>query len=45
MQSVEMQLSKKQKTFSEFFSAFLKSRLNFQYFEKKMILIPDVFLY
>ena len=40
-----MQLSKKQKTFSEFFSAFLKSRLNFQYFEKKMTLIPDVFLY
>ena len=45
MQSVEMQLSKKQKTFSEFFSAFFKSRLNFQYVEKKMTLIPDVFLY
>ena len=30
-----MQLSQKQKTFSEFLAAFLKSRLNFEYFEKK----------
>ena len=30
-----MQLPRKQKTFSEFFPAFLKSRLNFKYFEKK----------
>ena len=30
-----MQLSQKQKTFSEFFAAFLKSRLNFNYFLKK----------
>ena len=30
-----MQLSKKQKTFSELFSAFLKSRSNFHHFEKK----------
>ena len=30
-----MQLSKYQKTFSEFFAAFFKSRLNFEYFEKK----------
>ena len=28
-----MQLSQKLKTFSQFFSAFLKSRLNFKYFE------------
>ena len=30
-----MQLSGKQKTFSEYFSAFLKSTLNFQHFQKK----------
>ena len=31
-----MQLSENQKIFSEFFSAFLKSAQNFEYFEKKM---------
>ena len=30
-----MQLSQKQKTFSEFLAPFLKSILNFEYFEKK----------
>ena len=35
MQPIQMQLSKKQKTFSEIFSAFLKSRLNFEHFRKK----------
>ena len=30
-----MQLSHRQETFSQFFSSFLKSPLNFQYFEKK----------
>ena len=30
-----MQLSQKLKNFSRFFSAFLKSRLNFEYFLKK----------
>ena len=30
-----MQLSEKQKTFSEFLAAILKSCLNFEYFEKK----------
>ena len=30
-----MQLSQKQRTFSQYFAAFLKSRLNFEYFEKK----------
>ena len=34
-QSIQMQLSRKQKTFSEFFSAFLKSSLNFEHFQKK----------
>ena len=30
-----MLLSQKQKTFKKFFVSFLKSRLNFKYFEKK----------
>ena len=32
---IQMQLSKKQKTFFEFFATFLNSRLNFEIFEKK----------
>ena len=32
---IQMILSQKQKIFSEFFSEFLKSRLNFKHFEKK----------
>ena len=42
-QPIQMQLSRKQKTFSEFFCAFLKSSSNFEHFEKKMTLIADVF--
>ena len=38
-----MQLSRKQKTFSQFFAAFLKSSLNFEHFQKKMTLIAEVF--
>ena len=34
-QPIQMQLSGKQKTFSQFFSAFLKSSLNFEHFPKK----------
>ena len=30
-----MHVSRKQKTFSQFFGAFLKSRLNFEHFQKK----------
>ena len=30
-----MEVTQKQKTFSQFFSAFLKSSLNFEYFLKK----------
>ena len=30
-----MQLSQKQKAFSEFFSTFLKSRLSFEHIQKK----------
>ena len=35
MQSIQMQLSKKQKTFSEFYSVFFEFRLNLKHFEKK----------
>ena len=41
--TIQMQLSQKQKTFSRFFSAFLKSKLNFKHFEKKMTRIAFVF--
>ena len=34
MQPIHMQLSQKLKPFSRFFSAFSKSRLNFDYFPK-----------
>ena len=34
-QPIQMQLSRKQKTFSEFFCAFWKSNLNFEHFQKK----------
>ena len=33
---IQMNLSKKQKTFSDLFSQLLKSRLNFEYFWKKI---------
>ena len=33
--AIQMQLSQKQKTLSEFFAAFLKSRLSFEKFGKK----------
>ena len=43
-QPIQMKKKWKQKTFSEFFSAFLKSCLNFEHFQKKkMIFIADVF--
>ena len=35
MQPIHMQLSQKLKNFSEFFRAFSKSSLNFEYFQKK----------
>ena len=40
---IDMQLSQKQKRFSQFLSPFLKSRSNFEYMEKKMTLIANVF--
>ena len=38
-----MHLSQKQKIFSEFFSEFFESPLNFEHFQKKMTLIAYVF--
>ena len=42
-QPIQILLSQKQQTFSQFFSAFLKSSLNFEHFQKNMTLIPHVF--
>ena len=41
---IPMQLFKKEKTFSLYFAAFLKSRWNFEYFEEKYFLIDFVIL-
>ena len=35
MQPIQMQLSQKQKSFSQFFAAFSKYRLNLEHFQKK----------
>ena len=35
MQPIQILLSEKRNSFSEFFSAFLKSTLNFEHFQKK----------
>ena len=43
LQRIQILLSQKIRTFSEFFSPFLKSTLNFERFQKKMTLIADVF--
>ena len=43
MQTIHMHVSQKQNIFSEFFSAFFKSALNFKNFQKKMTLIAYVF--
>ena len=42
-QPIQMQLSKKQKTFSLFYSTFLKSKIKFEQFEKKDDVQADVF--
>ena len=44
MHTIQMHLSQKQKIFSQFFSAFSESGLNFEHFQKKMTLIAYVFL-
>ena len=43
VEPIQIQLSKKQKNFSEFFLAFLKSLLNFKHLSKKKTQIADVF--
>ena len=43
MDTIHMHLCKKQKIFSQFFSAFCESALNFEHFQKKMTLIAYVF--
>ena len=43
MQTIQMHLSQKQNFFSEFFSAFFESALNFKHFQKKMTLIAYIF--
>ena len=43
MQTIQMHLSKKPNLFSQFFSAFFESALNFEHFRKKMTLIASVF--
>ena len=42
-QPIQILLYEKQNNFSEFFSPFLKSTLNFVDFQKEMTLIADVF--
>ena len=43
MQRIQILLSQKQKTFSEFSSPFSKSTLNFEHFQKQMTLIANGF--
>ena len=43
MHTIQMHLSQKQKIFSRSFSAFSKSALNFEHFQKKMTVIAYVF--
>ena len=43
MHTINMHLSQKEKLFSQFFSAFFKSALNFEHFQTKMTLIAYEF--
>ena len=43
MHTIQMHLSQKQKSFSQFFTAFFEYALNFEHFQKKMMLIAYVF--
>ena len=43
MHTIKMHFSQKEKLFSQFFSAFFKSALNSEHFQKKMTLIAYVF--
>ena len=42
-QPIQMHLSQQHKKISQFISAFLKSRLNFEHFQKKEDFIADVY--
>ena len=42
-QPIQILLSQKQKTFSQFFSAFLRCTLNFENFQKRDTLIAELF--
>ena len=42
MHSIQTHLCEKQKIFSQYFSAFFESALNFEHFQKKMTLIAYV---
>ena len=43
LNSIQLQLSKKQKKFSQFFPPYGKSTSNIEYFQKKMTLLGYVF--
>ena len=43
MQPIQMRLSQREKTFSEFLFEYLKSTLSFKHLSKKLTLIADVF--
>ena len=43
METIQTHLYQKQKIFSDFFSPFFESALNFEYFQKSMTLIAYVF--
>ena len=43
MQTIQMHLSQKQKSFSEFSCAFFESALSLEHFQKKMTIIAYVF--
>ena len=42
MHTIQMHLSQKQKSFSQFFSGFSESALNFEHFQKNITLIAYV---
>ena len=43
IQTIQMDLSQNEKSFSEFFCAFFNRTSNFEYFQKKMMVIAHVF--
>ena len=43
MHTIQMHLSQKQKIFSQFFSAFFESALNFEHFQKKSMFLVMYF--